>query len=80
MVAEILLEQEVPQCMEDGDVSKRCDPTQNKWLNGTKKGELCNVGQQELGNGNTVPSLQLYLERPPEPRAAGVVSRRRANG
>lgn len=38
MVAGILLEQEVPQSMEDGDVSERCDPTQNKWPNKPGRG------------------------------------------
>lgn len=65
-MAEILLEQEVPQGMEGGDVSKRCDPAQNKWRNRSGKGELCSVGQQGLGNGKAIPNLQHSLERPPE--------------
>lgn len=77
VVADILLEQEVPQSMEDVDVSKRCDPTQNKWCNRSGKRELCNVGQRGLGNGKTIPNLQHSLGRLPE--LQGVVSRRTAN-
>jgi len=65
VVAEIVLEWEIPQSMEDGDVLKRCDPTQNEWHNRMEKGDLCNVGQQGLGNGATIPSAA-FSGHPPE--------------
>lgn len=54
--------------MEEGGVSKRGDPNQNKWCDRSGRGELCDLGQCRLGNGGTVASLQLCIERPPGPQ------------